>query len=670
MLGFLIPFDSMMSLFGKGGPATITVASIDGTDITLDEYQKNLQQRKSILSYGSDEALENAVWNDMIENHVLADDYEALGLYIGKEEYDEIRFGQKTSNFVNSVFYGGNPTDEAKQNLQETFSTWYNGTMADRQMWESYKEIITSKRKREKYDKMVSAGAYMNTLDAKMDDLSKNEKVSFDYVVKKYASIPDSVITFSESDVKSYFEKHKNDEEYKQKTARSIEYVSFDISPSSADSTEIIEGLEAKKTEFASSTNDSLFVITQSDNGVFNKVKYREGDIAGEVDSLIFNAEINEVVGPYFDKNTWKLSKVMDKGQVPEVQARHILLKTAQDGSDGDYLREKADSLKTAIKRGGDFEELAKEFSEDPGSAVKGGDLGWFGKGKMVPPFEEACFNGKIGDMPIVQSQFGIHLIEITDRREIDELTLANVQRSVRPSPSTLDKSYKAANEWVINNSSSEETFRAAGDSLGMKEAKSILPNARNIPGVNNSLSVVDWTYKAEIGEISSPLLTGNKYIVAILNNITEEGIPNFEAVKDEMEEKVKKEKKADYYFEIMSQGKNLDEVSTAVNERVLSAKDVSLSSNSIPNGGSNELEVIGTAMFLNEGEMSYPIKGNGGIYVIATTSKKTDVELKDDYSSDAANLTSRVQGRAAGGRGIFSALKNAADIEDKRREF
>lgn len=94
-----------------------------------------------------------------------------------------------------------------------------------------------------------------------------------------------------------------------------------------------------------------------------------------------------------------------------------------------------ADSLKNAIKKGSKFADLAMLFSKDQGSAIKGGDLGWFRAGQMVPTFNDACFNGKKGDLPIVTSQFGIHLIEIMDKssgsKQIQVLTL---ERKIEPS--------------------------------------------------------------------------------------------------------------------------------------------------------------------------------------------------------------------------------------------
>ena len=96
------------------------------------------------------------------------------------------------------------------------------------------------------------------------------------------------------------------------------------------------------------------------------------------------------------------------------VKARHILLPTT---AGVDKALATADSIKKLIAAGKSFADLAKMYSIDKGSAEKGGELGTFGRGTMVPVFEEAVFNGKKGDIKIVTSQFGVHLIEIEDQK-------------------------------------------------------------------------------------------------------------------------------------------------------------------------------------------------------------------------------------------------------------
>jgi peptidyl-prolyl cis-trans isomerase D len=668
MLGFLIPYDAVMALFGKGGPSTITVGTIDGEDITLDIYQQKLRDRREILTYQNDEGLKNAVWGDLIQEVVLADDYEALAITVGKEEYDELRFGTNISAFAQSVFYGGQVTEEARNGLRETMSSWYNSSdFVDRKRWEDYKLVLTAARMREKYDAMLKAGVYANNLDAKLEDRMKSEKVSFDFVVKKFADIPDSVITYTERDVKSYFDKHKSEKKYRQKVGRSIKYVTFNVAPSAEDSAEIKNMLSNLKPSFQAADNDSIFVITNSEVPAFNKRRYRAGDLAGASDAAITTASIDSVVGPYSEANAMKLYKVLARESAPEVNARHILLKG--DETQMGVLRAKADSIKKVIKKDKNFAELATKFSEDPGSAAKGGDLDWFGKGRMVAPFEEACFNGKVGDMPIVQTQFGIHIIEITNRRDVQETVLAEIVKNVVPSANTLKNSYQEANDFAIAHST-EELFTAKADSMGGQEVKAIAPNATNIGSLQNAFSVVNWAYKAEIGEVSSPLPVGSLYVIALLTEKTEDGEPAFEAVKELMEEEVKKEKKAEMYTKIMSEGKNLEEVASAAETTVQSANDLALNAAAMPGGGANELKVIGTAFYLKQGEMSLPIEGLTGVYVIAPTTAITPATPKEDYSADKQTIITRLQGRVMGGFGVYNAMLEAADIKDERIKY
>lgn len=117
-----------------------------------------------------------------------------------------------------------------------------------------------------------------------------------------------------------------------------------------------------------------------------------------------------------------------DSYKVDEVEASHILIKTTDDDgnamSDADKkkAKAKAEKILKEVKNGGDFAELAKKYSEDPGSAENGGSLGTFGKGQMVEPFEEAAFSMEPGEISdLVETDYGYHIIKVTDK--INETT-------------------------------------------------------------------------------------------------------------------------------------------------------------------------------------------------------------------------------------------------------
>ena len=121
--------------------------------------------------------------------------------------------------------------------------------------------------------------------------------------------------------------------------------------------------------------------------------------------------------------------------------ARHILFNKDQ--------REKAEEVKGQLQNGADFAELAKEFSQDPAGAENGGDLGCLGKGETVPSFEEAVFNARQGEIVgPVESEFGYHLIEVTDIKERSTQPLSEVETQIREQLSTDEQAQKFS-AWV-----------------------------------------------------------------------------------------------------------------------------------------------------------------------------------------------------------------------------
>jgi len=111
----------------------------------------------------------------------------------------------------------------------------------------------------------------------------------------------------------------------------------------------------------------------------------------------------------------------ISEGPSAEIRARHILLRMPTEGTSAqrDSVRQIAESLRQRAVAGETFGDLAREFSQDPGSAVRGGDLGYFGRGRMVQPFEEAAFALQPGEVgPVVESPFGYHVILVEDRRQ------------------------------------------------------------------------------------------------------------------------------------------------------------------------------------------------------------------------------------------------------------
>lgn len=660
IIGYLIPYDAVMAMFGRGSD---NLGEVDGHVITQKEWTDAVNTQKLLYNYnGNESALSNDTWNTLTERLLMNDEYQALGLTVTDDEYDMITFGEMLSPFVKSTIYQGQDSASIKERMRQNF----DGMEPERSA--SWKQMIQMKRQKEKFDLMVKKGMYANNLDGKWAFKQSNDKVNVDYVLKTYQEIPDSVVTVNESDIRAYYNKHKKDREYKQKeTTRSLEYIRFPVTPSDRDTAVVRDGLTNLIEAFRSSTTDSLFAVLNASNPMSARSAYQPGSLAEPMNTQILSDSVGKVIGPYWDGMNFKISKISKRSmEVDSVQARHILFK--EKGPQG---RAKADSVKAVIEKNNNFAEMAALYGTD-GTKDKGGDLGMFTRGAMVKPFENACFNGAVGKLQVIDTDFGTHIVEVTKKNPAKLVTtIYTIDKPVTPSAATVKGAFTLASEFSMNFSDTA-SFRNAADTLRggtpITPANNVKVNDQNIPGLANAGAVVQWAYSAKTGEVSQPMKVDDSYIIAALVDIKERGIPSFENVKDKMREETIKEKKAEKYMEMMKTG-TLEEIATNVGSSVRKADNLTLRNSNIPGSGvsTQEPEVLGVCFGINNGFTTAPIKGKGGVYVIRRTSELTEGQSQDNFLTDRTQLANTLQARAA--MSVFNSMKEEGNVEDNRYE-
>jgi peptidyl-prolyl cis-trans isomerase D len=659
MLGFLIPYQAVFALLNLGNDE---LGSIRGETITRREWADAIERQKNLFNYsGNESSLSNDTWNNLVESKLYGPVYEEVGIAVTDDEWDEIVFGEILSPYVKGTIYGGQDSASFKEQMRRNFDG-----MAPA-MYAGWKNLITMKRQREKLDLILKKGIYANTIDGKSSFGQQNNKVNIEYVVKAYTEIPDSAVTWTESDIRSYYNKHKKERQYRQETSRAIEYIKFPVRPSAADSSLVRTALTELIEPFRAAANDSAFVATNAATSGAGVRAYIAGSLPATLEEQVLNAPAGEIIGPYSEGNSLKISKISRRGlEVDSVQARHILL--ADKGATG---KTRADSLKRVIASKKNFAEMAAKFGTD-GTKDQGGDLGMFGRGAMVGPFEKACFDGKVGEIQVVETNFGYHVVEVTKKNAPKNVTyLATVDRPLTASSATVKAAYNEVNDFTINFGDSA-SFRQAADTLNggtpRTPAKNIRPNATAIPGLANSDEAIRWTYQAEAGDVSQPMRAGDDWIVALLTEIRERGVPALENVYDEMKAAVIREKKAEKYAAMMGTG-TLQEIATAVGSTVRQGSNISLRSMNIPGSGVNATEnaVIGACFGIPKGNISSPIKGEGGVYVIQRSEDPIAAESQDNYLSDRDNFVRSVESRAA--MSVFNSFKEYGKVEDNRYE-
>ena len=660
MLGFLVPFDAVIALTGNG--TNREVGNVNGTGISGQDYQVAVQNRRSLGFTG--EGLTNEVWDDMTTDLLLADVYAETGIVVTDKEFQEMLFGDIDSGYMSRAFYSNGDNKR----------TWVNNftqmlaSERGQQNFLRYKSVITLKRKREKFSSLVNRGVYANALEGKYDYLNANRQVEFKYVVKLFKNIPDSVVNVSESDVMSYYNEHKSDKEFEQSEGRDVTLIKIPLGASVND----IDALSAELNETKEAWNnieDKRAFAEADPDGFVSTVRLSQ--VETNVDEAsFFEVEIGSMVGPYNKGDRMIIANVLSRKMVADTTAtvRHILLKAkdVKDANEMASLNAKADSLISVIKAGGDFGALAARYSEDPGSKSKGGVYENFPQGQMVPSFNDFSFNKRIGALGSVETSYGVHIIEVLDRNyKVEEAEVALIARPIGASEDTRREAYAAANDFSIEYTNKEDLVVAAENAgYTTSEAVNVIREAKSLSGIKNAGELVNWIYSAEKGEISYPILADKTYVIAVVDLVKEDGEPEFEVVEEKMRAGALKEAKANYYVELMN-GNNLDEIASTIGEPVRTGYKANMQTAAISGSGAGaEPVVVGSAFSIPAGNMSTPIVGESGIWVIAPE-KITEPEEKTDYLEEQTKLVTRAQSGLS--IAVTNAMSEAAGVEDNR---
>lgn len=666
--GALVLFilDALLNQRG-GGRRDDVLGEVGGEEISVLEFERRVDDE--VESYRNDfnqpvtaqltEQVRNSVWSEMVKAIAMLGQVKDAGFTLNKDEYDDIRFGENVMPEFRGQFQGPDGQLDKKK-LQEYFS---NVQLNAPVYHEIQSRRIQENRLYAKYTTLVKKSVFVNSAQARDEFNGKNTRATFNFVARRYDGEADSLYAVSDQDLRRYYDQHKNDPKHKQKASRDFDYVLFPVTPSESDRASFQQELAKLRTDFETTTNDSTFVVANADSRSYSKVPYTEGTADKLNDSLITNAAVGAVVGPYAEGDLWKLVKVKELADVPEARVRHILLGT--QGKDEATQKAKADSILAVVKKDrSKFESLVTKFSDDPGSTANGGVYEWFDKTRMVPEFTSASFDQKVGAITIAKTQFGFHIVEVLGQRTRQERRIITVDRTSKPSPATFKEVYKKANEFSLRNKTAEDVKKAAEEQgLQVTSVDDFRADSRGVQGLQQPNSTITWVNRAEVGTVSEPQDAGDNYVVIVLKSVKAEGAPELEDVREEFTKEVVKEKKADAYIAKMQGKTDLTALAAELGGSVQNAPDMLYNAFSIP-GGYGEFEVVGKIFALNNGQTSVPLKGENAVYVVSMVTR-TDADPKADVAGEKTSMLSRVQSRAE--NGVFTALRDAAVVVDNR---
>jgi len=661
---------------GTTGIGEIFGEPIDGAryDTLIREGEKNaemymMRQGQEMTDDVRDEVREQ-IWNDYIKEIIYERELKNFPFIVNADELNDMVHGTDIHPDIANAEIFKDPMGNFSRDSIAGYLARLEGDSIAKKNWIAFEKTMKKDRLREKYSTLISQSVYITNSEAKKDFTASTQMYKIRYVMKSYYEIPDTAVEVTDADIRAFYEKNKKRKQYENLGSRTYEYVVFDVKPTDADKKAAEDDMNYYKEEFKKSTNDSLFILENSETKIYEPNRF-SGPTDGfpfEVDSMIQLSDSGDVIGPFFQREMFKLIKVIETKDtaVDQVYARHILLGTA-DGTP-EELKAKAEKLIAEIKEKNNFVAVSDEHSIDKVSAAGGGSLGWFGKGMMVEPFEKACFAAKTGDMVIVETQFGVHIVEILGKRsKARTIRYTMIDRKVKPLQETENAIRDKANEFrdaIPDGTKFEET--ATKFNLIILEGE-LYDSQRRIGQLANSRNLAVWMLNSVENDVSAVETCGDKIVVARLVNIKEKGNPSFEDVKELMEFPARQDKKAELMMKQMNGAASLEELAVKMRTNVRDSVDVSFASLTVPKAGANEPEVIGTITSLSKdqkGAITVPIKGKMGVYVVQLVDVY-ETNTGKPYTENKTNMT--LTRRSMAGQKAFDALKKKGNVVDKR---
>ena len=656
------------------------VGEIAGREVAYEEFQSVIREREAsyFMQLGREPgerempAVRQQAWDLLISRYAIQPELEKVGITVTEDEIWDMIQGKNVDESVQQSFTnqqtGQFDRDRVVEYLNQ-LKTMPPGS-EPRVRWELFQRDLRPARERIKYENLLIKSNYITKAEAERAHHIQNDVAEVKYLYVPFYAVSDSAIQVTDKAFKDYYD--RNVERYKTEASRDIKYVSVPVEPTPGDSAAVREDMAHMLNALKEAADDSAYASANSE-GPNPFGKYAPSSLPPFVpkDSL----QEGNVIGPFLDGETYKIVKVsrIFNDTVFNARAKHILIKWDEETDAAKKVaREKAQEILRDIRNGADFAAKAREFGSD-GTASRGGDLGWFSTGQMVKPFEDAVFDARRPGLlnNLVETEYGYHIIEVTDAKDNTAYNIAVIERPIVPSDETLNEAFRKAEAFASDVSNLREfETKAKEHGLAVLEAKNIVAGDRRIGTIGEARPLVQWLFRdASEGDISQVFDLQDQNVVAIMTGEIEKGYKPLESVKAEIEPAVRNELKGKAITEKLNGlTGTLDEIKTAYGQdaNVYSSSDLKLSSNSLPTVGFDPV-AVGLAFSLESGKRSKPTAGENGVVVIELANK-TIAPALSDYSDQKTQLQQGSLNRISSG--VAEAIKEHADIVDERYKF
>ena len=680
VIGFCLLAFIVGDIVSNGGFKSTSkdVGSVNGKNIAFEDFRVKVSNVEKSGQQGmTPTQAVTRVWDQEVSIALLTAQFEKLGIRTGEKHIIEA-FKSDQNIGQNPMFQKDGVFDIAK------FKEYFKSNPEQAQYVKDREKDADLNAKYQIYNTLIKGGMYTTESEGKLKYEMEMNKVNFDYVAVLYSTVKDSDVKITDADITAYMK--TNEKKFKAEETRELEYVLVEDKASPEDENEVkttVNSLLSGKVVYnqATATNDTLpgfknaintveFVNENSDVA-YDSTYIAKKDIPAEHAEQLFNLPQGEVYGPYMKGNYYCISKSMGRKAGSTAKASHILISyegtqvpNKKEKRTKEQAKAKAEMLLAQVQANpSSFLMLALTNSDDS-SAQQGGDLGYFGQGQMVKPFNDFVFNNPIGKIGLVETDFGFHIINVTDKQ--DAIRLATIAQKIEASEATTDKLYTQAVKFEMDANDKDFEKVAKAEKLTVNPSVKVKAMDEMFGAIGAQRQIVRWSFEKEtnVGDVKRFEVANLGNVIAKLKKVNEKGLMTIEDARPMVEPILKNKKKAEKIKAKMT-GSSLDAIAKATGSTIQQAVDLTIENANIPNAGP-EKKVVGTAFGLGANKISSPIEGNSGVYVV-----KTSLVTKAPKLANHADYIAKVKSQVSGYAGrVIPALKENATIEDKRAEF
>ena len=682
LLAFIVGdfLNSGSSYFNKSKE---TVAKIVGEDINIKDYTASIDQMTEVykIETGKSELneemmtqLRTSVWESMVNEKILNAEAKKLGLAVSKEELSDRCIGNNIHPLIQQrrTFAGENgqfsrpllvqflnsleqapANEEMKQQLAKAKSYWM--------FWE---KTVKNSILQEKYTALISKAVVANSLDAKMSYQDRKTSVDVAYVVQPYYTVSDSAVSVSKSEIKDRYNKQK--EQYKQDANCSVNYVAFEIKPLKEDYKEAEAWINKLSAEFKT-TDDVVGLVNSNSDVMYNGQNYSLATVPANLKAFAFSGKTGDIVGPMFANETYTMARIMQSGimQSDSVKLRHIFL-VEKDAA-------KADSLVAAIRAGGDFAAMAKQYSAVKQTAANGGEIGWIQEGVpgMDKEMSTAAFSKATNEVFTLKNPQGVQIMQVMEKTPArSKVKLAILERKVVASSKSQSRIYNDAKQFAVDLTADKFDAKAKEKGYIVHPANEFLKVSDKISDIAQSRKVVQWAFKGDKGDVSDVFECGSTLVVAMITDVNEKGYRSIEKLNEQLKAEIIKDKKAELMIKNLTaqlaKTPTLEGLAGSMGDSLKVATGVNFAAYQFGLAGM-EPAVIGKSSVIALNKVSAPIKGNAGVFVIRTSNKQVNPQ---PFNAQMEKMQLNGRMSYALPYMIIQDLKDKADIVDNRINF